>query len=304
LKTNPKQHTVLTIGTFDGVHIGHQKIIKRLVEVANVKGLQPSLLTFFPHPRMVLQKDANIKLINTISEKEQLLKRFGITNLVVKKFTKEFSRLTALDYVENLLVNQLKSKYVIIGYDHHFGRNRNANINDLKQFGEDFNFEVEEISMQDINDVAISSTKIRTALNEGDIKTANTYLGYNFMLTGTIVKGKGLGKTIQYPTANLHIEETYKLIPKQGVYIVKALIDDTIQYGMMNIGNNPTVNGQSQTIETHFFNFNNSLYDKNISIQLLERLRDEQKFDGLKQLTTQLDQDKTQALQYIQDYAK
>lgn len=304
MKTNPKQHTVLTIGTFDGVHIGHQKIIKRLVEVANVKGLQPSLLTFFPHPRMVLQKDANIKLINTISEKEQLLKRFGITNLVVKKFTKEFSRLTALDYVENLLVNQLKSKYVIIGYDHHFGRNRNANINDLKQFGEDFNFEVEEISMQDINDVAISSTKIRTALNEGDIKTANTYLGYNFMLTGTIVKGKGLGKTIQYPTANLHIEETYKLIPKQGVYIVKALIDDTIQYGMMNIGNNPTVNGQSQTIETHFFNFNNSLYDKNISIQLLERLRDEQKFDGLKQLTTQLDQDKTQALQYIQDYAK
>lgn len=304
MKTNPKQHTVLTIGTFDGVHIGHQKIIKRLVEVANVKGLQPSLLTFFPHPRMVLQKDANIKLINTISEKEQLLKRFGITNLVVKKFTKEFSRLTALDYVENLLVNQLKSKYVIIGYDHHFGRNRNANINDLKQFGEDFNFEVEEISMQDINDVAISSTKIRTALNEGDIKTANTYLGYNFMLTGTIVKGKGLGKTIQYPTANLHIEETYKLIPKQGVYVVKALIDDTIQYGMMNIGNNPTVNGQSQTIETHFFNFNNSLYDKNISIQLLERLRDEQKFDGLKQLTTQLDQDKTQALQYIQDYAK
>lgn len=304
MKTNPKQHTVLTIGTFDGVHIGHQKIIKRLVEVANVKGLQPSLLTFFPHPRMVLQKDANIKLINTISEKEQLLKRFGITNLVVKKFTKEFSRLTALDYVENLLVNQLKSKYVIIGYDHHFGRNRNANINDLKQFGEDFNFEVEEISMQDINDVAISSTKIRTALNEGDIKTANTYLGYNFMLTGTIVKGKGLGKTIQYPTANLHIEETYKLIPKQGVYVVKALIDDTVQYGMMNIGNNPTVNGQSQTIETHFFNFNNSLYDKNISIQLLERLRDEQKFDGLKQLTTQLDQDKTQALQYIKDYAK
>ncbi|WP_054852082.1 bifunctional riboflavin kinase/FAD synthetase [Olleya sp. ITB9] len=304
MKTNPKQHTVLTIGTFDGVHIGHQKIIKRLVEVANVKGLQPSLLTFFPHPRMVLQKDANIKLINTISEKEQLLKRFGITNLVVKEFTKEFSRLTALDYVENLLVNQLKSKYIIIGYDHHFGRNRNANINDLIQFGEDFNFEVEEISMQDINDVAISSTKIRTALNEGEIKTANTYLGYNFMLTGTIVKGKGLGKTIQYPTANLHIEETYKLIPKQGVYVVKALIDDTIQYGMMNIGNNPTVNGQSQTIETHFFNFNNSLYDKNISIQLLERLRDEQKFDGLKQLTTQLDQDKTQALQYIKDYAK
>ena len=304
MKTNQTQNTVLTIGTFDGVHIGHQKIIKRLVEVANNKGLQPSLLTFFPHPRMVLQKDANIKLINTISEKELLLKRFGITNLVVKKFTKDFSRLTAEAFVEDILVDQLKAKHVIIGYDHHFGRNRNANINDLRQFGEQFNFNVEEISMQDINDVAISSTKIRAALNDGDIKTANTYLGYNFMLTGTIIKGKGIGKTINYPTANLKIEETYKLIPKQGVYIVQAIIDNVLEFGMMNIGINPTVSGTDQSIEIHFFNLNKSLYDKKLSVQLLHRLRDEQKFDSLDLLKKQLEIDNHNASEFLKTYDK
>lgn len=304
MKTNQTQNTVLTIGTFDGVHIGHQKIIKRLVEVANNKGLQPSLLTFFPHPRMVLQKDANIKLINTISEKELLLKRFGITNLVVKKFTKDFSRLTAEAFVEEILVDQLKAKHVIIGYDHHFGRNRNANINDLRQFGEQFDFDVEEISMQDINDVAISSTKIRAALNDGDIKTANTYLGYNFMLTGTIIKGKGIGKTINYPTANLKIEETYKLIPKQGVYIVQAIIDNVLEFGMMNIGINPTVSGTDQSIEIHFFNLNKSLYDKKMSVQLLHRLRDEQKFDSLDLLKRQLEIDNHNASEFLKTYDK
>ena len=304
LKTNQTQNTVLTIGTFDGVHIGHQKIIKRLVEVSNNKGLQPSLLTFFPHPRMVLQKDANIKLINTISEKELLLKRFGITNLVVKKFTKDFSRLTAEAFVEDILVDQLKAKHVIIGYDHHFGRNRNANINDLRQFGEQFDFDVEEISMQDINDVAISSTKIRAALNDGDIKTANTYLGYNFMLTGTIIKGKGIGKTINYPTANLKIEETYKLIPKQGVYIVQAIIDNILEFGMMNIGTNPTVSGTDQSIEIHFFNLNKSLYDKKLSVQLLHRLRDEQKFDSLDLLKKQLEIDNHNASEFLKTYDK
>ena len=304
MKTNQTQNTVLTIGTFDGVHIGHQKIIKRLVEVANNKGLQPSLLTFFPHPRMVLQKDANIKLINTISEKELLLKRFGITNLVVKKFTKDFSRLTAESFVEDILVDQLKAKHVIIGYDHHFGRNRNANINDLRLFGEQFNFDVEEISMQDIDDVAISSTKIRAALNEGDIKTANTYLGYNFMLTGTIIKGKGIGKTISYPTANLKIEETYKLIPKQGVYVVQAIIDNVLEFGMMNIGTNPTVSGTTQSIEIHFFNLNKSLYNKTLSIELLHRLREEQKFESLDLLKKQLEIDNHNASEFLKSYDK
>lgn len=303
MKENNSNHTVLTIGTFDGVHIGHQKIIKRLVEVSKIKNLTPSLLTFFPHPRMVLQKDADIKLINTIDEKKDILKQFGISNLVIKEFTKEFSRLTAEDFVKNILVENLKAKHIIIGYDHHFGRNRNANIDDLKQFGKDFNFEVEEISKQDINDVAVSSTKIRAALQEGDIKTANTYLGYNFMLTGKVIDGKKLGKTINYPTANLYIEETYKLIPKHGVYIVKSTIDDTEVFGMMNIGYNPTVNGKHQTIETHFFDFNENLYGKNLKIELLQRLRDEQKFSSVEELQSQLHIDKKNALEFIKSHA-
>ncbi|MCP4054756.1 MAG: bifunctional riboflavin kinase/FAD synthetase [Mesoflavibacter sp.] len=303
VKNKNSNHTVLTIGTFDGVHIGHQKIIKRLVEISEIKNLTPSLLTFFPHPRMVLQKDANIKLINTIDEKKDILKQFGISNLVIKEFTKEFSRLTAEDFVKNILVDHLKAKHIIIGYDHHFGRNRNANIEDLKQFGKDFNFEVEEISKQDINDVAVSSTKIRAALQEGNIKTANTYLGYNFMLTGKVIDGKKLGQTINYPTANLHIEETYKLIPKHGVYIVKSIIDNNTVYGMMNIGHNPTVNGKHQTIETHFFDFNKDLYGQNLKIELLQRLRDEQKFNSVEELQSQLHIDKNNALEFIKSHA-
>ena len=303
MKESNSNHTVLTIGTFDGVHIGHQKIIKRLVEISEIKNLTPSLLTFFPHPRMVLQKDANIKLINTIDEKKDILKQFGISNLVIKEFTKEFSRLTAEDFVKNILVDHLKAKHIIIGYDHHFGRNRNANIEDLKQFGKDFNFEVEEISKQDINDVAVSSTKIRAALQEGNIKTANTYLGYNFMLTGKVIDGKKLGQTINYPTANLHIEETYKLIPKHGVYIVKSIIDNITVYGMMNIGHNPTVNGKHQTIETHFFDFNKDLYGQNLKIELLQRLRDEQKFNSVEELQSQLHIDKKNALEFIKSHA-
>ena len=303
MKNKSSNHTVLTIGTFDGVHIGHQKIIKRLVEISEIKNLTPSLLTFFPHPRMVLQKDANIKLINTIDEKKDILKQFGISNLVIKEFTKEFSRLTAEDFVKNILVDHLKAKHIIIGYDHHFGRNRNANIEDLKQFGKDFNFEVEEISKQDINDVAVSSTKIRAALQEGNIKTANTYLGYNFMLTGKVIDGKKLGQTINYPTANLHIEETYKLIPKHGVYIVKSIIDNNTVYGMMNIGYNPTVNGKHQTIETHFFDFNKDLYGQNLKIELLQRLRDEQKFNSVEELQSQLHIDKNNALEFIKSHA-
>ena len=303
MKNKNSNHTVLTIGTFDGVHIGHQKIIKRLVEISEIKNLTPSLLTFFPHPRMVLQKDANIKLINTIDEKKDILKQFGISNLVIKEFTKEFSRLTAEDFVKNILVDHLKAKHIIIGYDHHFGRNRNANIEDLKQFGKDFDFEVEEISKQDINDVAVSSTKIRAALQEGNIKIANTYLGYNFMLTGKVIDGKKLGQTINYPTANLHIEETYKLIPKHGVYIVKSIIDNNTVYGMMNIGHNPTVNGKHQTIETHFFDFNKDLYGQNLKIELLQRLRDEQKFNSVEELQSQLHIDKNNALEFIKSHA-
>ncbi|WP_044400552.1 bifunctional riboflavin kinase/FAD synthetase [Lacinutrix sp. Hel_I_90] len=298
-----KKHTVVTIGTFDGVHIGHQKIIERLIQVGKTKDLEPTILTFFPHPRMVLQKDANIKLINTIAEKETILKGFGLENLVIKKFTQEFSRLTAEEFVATILVNQLKAKHIIIGYDHHFGRNRSANIDDLITFGKHYGFEVEAISAQDIDEVAVSSTKIRKALAQGDIATANSFLGYAFFLTGLVVKGKGLGRTLSFPTANLQIEEAYKLIPKQGVYIVKSIINGILVFGMMNIGNNPTVNGIEETVEVHFFNFDASLYGKPLKVELLHRLRDEHKFNSVDALKQQLQQDQLNALKFIETHA-
>ena len=295
-------NSVITIGTFYGVHVGHQKIIKRLVKTAKKENLKAVVLTFFPHPRMVLQKDANIKLINTIEEKAELFNKFGIDNLVVKKFTKAFSRLSAEDFAKQVLVDKLNAKKVIIGYDHHFGRNRRANIDDLRRFGETYGFEVEEISMQDINDVAISSTKIRNALAEGDIIKANTFLGYDFMISGTIVRGNGLGNQMDFPTANLQIEESCKFIPKYGVYIVNANINGQVVFGMMNIGTNPTVNGNDESIDTHFFNFDQDIYNQKIRINVLQRIRDEQRFESVEALKTQIHRDKKTALNYIASY--
>lgn len=299
LDAYPKKDSVVTIGTFDGVHIGHQKIIKQLVEIANKDNLQAVVLTFFPHPRMVLQKDTGINLINTIDEKSQLLENFGIDHLVIHKFTKEFSRLGAMEFVRDTLVKKLHVKHIIIGYDHRFGRNRTANIDNLREYGEVYNFKITEISAQEIDEVAVSSTKIRKALNNGDIEVANAFLGYNFMLTGTVVKGKNLGKQIDFPTANLNIEESYKLIPKNGSYVVKSIIEDKTIYGMMNIGTNPTVNGESQSIEVHFFNFNKNIYNKKIQVELIKRLRDEQKFDSIDTLKVQLHKDKEICLNYL-----
>lgn len=291
--------SVVTIGTFDGVHIGHQKIIKRLINTGENNHLKSVILTFFPHPRMVLQKDSNIKLINTIDERHAILDDLGLDYLLIKKFTQEFSRLSAEDFVKQILVDRLNAKKVIIGYDHRFGRNRNADINDLKDFGVKYDFEVEEISAQDINDVAVSSTKIRNAIVEGNISKANLYLGYNFMLTGMVTKGKGLGRQLNFPTANIEIKEDYKIIPKQGSYIVSSRIKDAVVYGMMNIGMNPTVNGSIQTIEVHFFDFEEDLYNEDIQIDLLKRIRDEEKFESIEALKLQLNKDKETALSYI-----
>lgn len=289
--------SVVTIGTFDGVHIGHQKIIKRLVAIAQTEQLQALVLTFFPHPRMVVQKDSSIKLINTIDEKADLIQDLGVDHLVIKAFTKDFSRLTSLEYVRDVLVNKLHVKHIIVGYDHHFGRNRTANIKDLKEFGTFYGFKVTEISAQEVGDVAVSSTKIRTALREGEIKVANQFLGYNFMLNGTVVKGKGLGKTIQFPTANLKIEESYKLIPKKGVYLVQSIIGTKMVFGMLNIGTNPTVSDANElSVEVFFFDFNQTLYGTSLNIQFLDRIRDEIKFSGLEALKAQLEEDQQAAL--------
>ncbi len=294
--------SIVTIGTFDGVHIGHQKIVKRLINISQKEGLNSVILTFFPHPRMVLQKDSGIKLINTINERSKILEQLGLNFLLIQKFTLEFSRLSAEAFVKQILVDKLNVKKVIIGYDHRFGRNRNADITDLRKYGQLFGFEVEEISAQDINDVAVSSTKIRRAILDGDLKKANAYLGYPFMLTGTIVKGKGIGKTLDYPTANLSIDEDYKLIPRYGAYVVKSNIDGNDVYGMMNIGMNPTVGGNRESIEVHFFNFQASLYDQQIQIDILERIRDEQKFKSVSDLKQQLEKDKAFSLQFIAEY--
>ena len=301
-KYSEKKPTVITIGTFDGVHIGHQKIIEQLVNTAHLEGLLSCVLTFFPHPRMVLQKDANIKLINTIRERKQLLEKAGVDLLFVKKFSKEFSRLDAEEFVKNLLKDTLNAKKIIIGYDHRFGRNRSADINSLRDFGEKYNFSVEEIPMQDVEHVAVSSTKIRNALNAGDIETANSFLGYPFMLSGKVVKGKQLGKKLGFATANLFIEEAYKLIPKHGAYIVKSIIDGIPVYGMMNIGLNPTVNGDKESIEIHFFNFDKNIYNQELQVDILERLRDEQQFDSLEDLKAQLLKDKVRSQEYIQKH--
>ena len=289
-------NTVVTIGTFDGVHLGHQKIVKRLVNHAD---LDSAILTFFPHPRMVLQQDSDIKLLNTISEKTEILSDLGLDHLIIHPFTTHFSRLSAGEFVENILVKQLKAKKVIIGYDHRFGRNRTADINDLKRFGEQFDFKVEEISKQELEDVAISSTKIRNALLDGDVALANSFLGYNYRLTGIIVKGKGIGKTLGYPTANLQIKETYKLVPKNGVYVVKTKFEGQEYFGMMNIGTNPTVGGKAQTVETYFFNMDIDLYGSEMSIQLLKRIRDEKKFESVNILVSAMKEDEVFSKAYI-----
>lgn len=294
--------TILTLGTFDGVHIGHKKILKKITQNTENHKYESLVLTFFPHPRMVLQEHSDIKLLNTIDEKIDLLEKIGIENLVIHPFDEAFSRLTAEEFVRNILVDRFHIQKIIIGHDHRFGRNRTANIDDLIAYGKEYGFEVEQISVQEINDISVSSTKIRNAILEGDMALANDYLGYDYFLTGSIVKGKQLGRTIGFPTANLKIEESYKLIPQNGVYIVKSIIDGQIVFGMMNIGFNPTVDGQKQSIEIHYFNFNTDLYNQKISVSILQRIRSEQKFESVELLKEQLEKDKKKSLSYLNKF--
>ena len=296
---NSTQKTFVTIGTFDGIHLGHQKVIKNLIKNAKRKGASSVLLTFFPHPRMVLQKDVDIKLINTITERTQLLKKLGLEALIIQPFTTAFSEYSAVDFVKNVFVDKLHVSKLVVGYDHHFGKNREGNFEQLEVYGETFNFEVEKISQQDIDNIAVSSTKIRKAIENGEIEKANSYLGYNFMLTGEVVQGKNLGEKIGFPTANLHIQESYKLIPKTGAYVVKATIENKTIFGMMNIGFRPTVSGKNQTIEIHFFDFNENLYGKTIEAEVLCFLRNEHKFESVELLQQQLKEDQQKSLEII-----
>ena len=287
------------MGTFDGVHIGHKKILERVIQNTDNEKYESLVLTFFPHPRMVLQENCDIKLLNTIDEKIDLLHEIGLQNLVIHPFDETFSRLTAEEFVKTILVDRFHIQKIIIGHDHRFGRNRTANIDDLIAFGEQYDFEVEQISVQEINEISVSSTKIRNALLEGNMTLANDYLGYDYFLTGEVIKGKQLGRTINFPTANLQIKESYKLIPQNGVYIVKSIIQEKTVFGMMNIGFNPTVAGQERSIEVHYFDFDTDLYHQKICVSVLQRIRSEQKFQSFELLKEQLEKDKQKTISYL-----
>ena len=291
--------TTFTLGTFDGVHIGHRKILEKLIKNTENDQTESLVLTFFPHPRMFLKGQSDIKLLNTIGEKIDLLENLGVQNLVIHPFDEAFSKLTAEEFVKTVLVDRFHIHKIIIGHDHRFGRNRTANIDDLISFGKQYNFEVEQISVQEIKDVSISSTKIRKALIDGNMALANDYLGYEYFLTGTVIKGKQLGNTIGFPTANLKIEENDKLIPKNGVYVVKSSINQKTIFGMMNIGFNPTVEGEKLSVEVHYFDFDANLYNQEIRVSMLEYLRPEEKFDSVSLLKDQLTKDMDSALDYL-----
>ena len=294
-----QKQSIVTIGTFDGVHIGHQEIIEKIIEDAKNSDCESLILTFFPHPRMVLAHESGVKLLNTINEKIELLQKIGLSDLIIHPFDETFSQLSAEEFVADILVEKLKIKKIILGHDHRFGKNRSASIEDLIIFGKKYNFEVEQISAQKIDQVAISSTKIRTALLEGNITLANQYLGYQYFFSGKVVKGKQLGRTIGFPTANIQIDEEYKLIPKNGVYIVKSTISDKTYFGMMNIGTRPTVDGKNLTIEVYFFDFEKDIYDTSITVSILDRIRDEKKFDSFDDLKKQIEKDKETSISYI-----
>lgn len=318
-------NAIVTIGTFDGVHFGHQKIIKQLVEKAKTDGGESVILTFFPHPRMIIDpENQDLKMINTINEKAEILKSLGVDHLIITPFTRDFSNQLPDDYIKNTLVNNIGTKHIIIGYDHRFGKDRSGNLADLKTAGLHFGFTVEEIMEQDIHDVAVSSTKIRQALLAGDVSLAADYLGYPFSIFGRVIKGDKIGRTIGFPTANIFVEETYKLIPGDGIYAVTVEMDSDLTVtdskttsenptvnlkpltfkGMAYIGQRPTINGMTRNIEVNIFDFNREIYGQDIKMNFLKFLRHDVKFTGLEALTVQLQKDKEATLNYFASLEK
>jgi riboflavin kinase/FMN adenylyltransferase len=293
------KRSVVTIGTFDGIHLGHQKILSRLIKSSKNKDLNSVVLTFFPHPRIILNKYNEVKMIDTLDEKIIHLNEIGIDSLVIHPFNKSFSLLSANQFIKDFLVDKLKIKHIIIGYDHRFGKGREASVTDLKNYADDYDFTVEEIKAQEIEKITVSSTKIRNSINQGDIKTTEKYLGRYFNLTGKVVKGDGLGKKINYPTANIFIEEIYKIIPKDGVYLVETTIKNKLFNGMMNIGHRPTIGINVKSIEVHLFNFNEDIYDEVISIKMISKIRNEKKFSSIEALKEQLVKDENYCLKLI-----
>ena len=292
--------SVLTLGTFDGVHKGHKYVLKRMNEIAKKEGGESVLLTFYPHPRHVLQPDnQNLKLLNTIEEKIKELEKSGIQHFVIHKFTKDFSRTKSVNFIRDLLVNKLKMKYMVVGYDHHFGRNREGSYDELIEFSELYNFNLEQIPPQDEDEVTVSSTKIRNLLSNGNIEKANSYLGYDYPINGVVVKGNRIGRTLNYPTANILIKNKWKLLPKDGVYLVKVMLENKQYFGMLNIGKKPTFYKEKHSVEVHIFDFVADIYGSEIKVDFLKRMRDEIQFGSLEDLQSQLRTDENSCKMYL-----
>lgn len=296
----PLPNAVVTIGTFDGVHVGHRKIIAGIKELAESCGGETVLLTFFPHPRMILHpEDESIKLINTIAEKAELLEQLGVDHLIITPFSRDFSNQTAEDYVRDILVNKIGTKKIVIGYDHRFGKDREGDFDTLLRLCPAYGFDVVEIPEQDINDVAISSTRVRKALLQGDIELANTFLGYPFFVTGTVGRGDQVGRQIGYPTANIMIDEPYKLIPADGIYAVKVKTNEGLFNGMGYIGTRPTLNGITRSIEVNIFDFNKDVYGQKMRMEFHNFVRHDIKFTSLVDLKDQLAKDKVDVMKLL-----
>lgn len=299
---DPIKKAFVTIGTFDGVHLGHRVILEKIIQQAKEEGGESVLLTFYPHPRMVLfPDDTSLKLLTTQPEKIKLLEEIGLDHLIIQKFTPEFSRMKAYDYVRDILVNKIGVHKLIIGYDHQFGRNREGSIEQLKELTPLFSFKIEEIPAQDIDTVKISSTKIRNALLVGDIQQADRYLGYPYSLSGEVIHGNQLGRTIGFKTANILVSNKNKLIPGDGVYAVKVCVNEKEYYGMMNIGRRPTFENPDAgiSIEVHIFSFEEEVYNKILRVKFIKRIRDEKKFDSIDALKEQLHADKSEIKQFF-----
>jgi riboflavin kinase/FMN adenylyltransferase len=295
------KNAIVTQGTFDGVHKAHRVIINRVKELARQHDGETVLMTFDPHPRMVLFPDEHgLRLLNTLDEKIEALKHEGIDHLVIIPFTKEFSRLTSLQFIRDIIVNKLGTKVLVIGYDHRFGKNREGTFQHLKDFSSLYGFEVEEIPEQDVDEVAVSSTRIRKALEAGDIQTANKYLGKKYSISGIVVKGKQLGRTIGYPTANIVVTDPAKLVPADGVYAVEVFFNNKWHGAMLNAGYRPTVDGTTHSIEAHIFDFNEDLYEQTVTIRFVDKLRNEIRFNGIEALKNQLEKDKLHAIAVLQ----
>lgn len=292
--------SIVTIGTFDGVHLGHRVVLRRMREIAKKTKGKSVLLTFSPHPRHVLHKDnQDMKLITTLQEKQDLINQAGLDNLVIHEFTKKFSRIKPVNFVRDILVEQLNVHTLVIGYDHHFGRNREGSIQELTTLADLYDFNIEKIDPQYFEDVTVSSSKIRKLIEKGEMVKAKQYLGYEFMLNGKVIKGNSLGKTINFPTANIVVENKWKILPADGVYAVKIVLEAKEYKGMMNIGQKPTVDGNGISLEVNIFDFNQDIYGKGIEIRFVKRIRDERKFENLLGLKKQLLIDRNKARQIL-----